>query len=128
MKKGKAPAEPRTLKYGLRAQTIHSTFNHIAAKAYQVPTCTGTRSPILLRLVCGRTPVATLGMWADPGRAFANGGIVVEKKGCSTLGMKACKHYDGKANDRSEDDSNIANSAQSFLHTLRQLRMNTWRL
>ena len=70
--------------------------DHIAVKAYQVPTCTGTRSPILLRLVCGRTPVATLGMWADPGRAFANGGIVVEKRGCSTLGMKACKHYDGK--------------------------------
>eukprot|EP01043_Picozoa_sp_COSAG02_P038237 COSAG02_NODE_2934_length_7705_cov_11.991191_4_plen_107_part_00 len=41
--------------------------NHIAVKAYQVPTCTGTRSPISLRLVCGRTPVATLGMWADPG-------------------------------------------------------------
>eukprot|EP01043_Picozoa_sp_COSAG02_P018958 COSAG02_NODE_899_length_16096_cov_19.762956_5_plen_97_part_00 len=47
--------------------------NHIAVKAYQVPTCTGTRSTILLRLVCGRTPVATLGMWADPGRALSVG-------------------------------------------------------
>ncbi len=44
---------------------IHSTESH-SLEAYQVPACTAPRSPILLRLVCGRTSVATLGMWADP--------------------------------------------------------------
>ena len=48
-----------------------TTSTSHSLEAYQVPTCTGPRSPILLRLVCGRTPVATLGMWADPGRALS---------------------------------------------------------
>ena len=62
------PSAPRgvcttfTIQLHLRSQCL---------EAYQVPTCTGPRSPILLRLVCGRTPVATLGMWADPGRALS---------------------------------------------------------
>ena len=55
-----------TVRYTSRNYLCQLSY-HIAVKAYQVPTCTGTRSPILLRLVCGRTPVATLGMWADPG-------------------------------------------------------------
>ena len=66
--------------------------NHIAVKAYQVPTCTGPRSPILLRLVCGRTPVATLGMWADPGRALSVGSGAKRRVGSDT-GKHTRKNY-----------------------------------
>ena len=59
--------------------------NHIAVKAYQVPTCTGPRSPILLRLVRGRTPVATLGMWADPGRALSVRSSPLQRRGRGTI-------------------------------------------
>ena len=67
-------------------------LNHIAVKAYQVPTCTGPRSPILLRLVCGRTPVATLGMWADPGRALSVGSGAKRRVGSDT-GKHTRKNY-----------------------------------
>ena len=66
--------------------------DHIAVKAYQVPTCTGPRSPILLRLVCGRTPVATLGMWADPGRALSVGSGAKRRVGSDT-GKHTRKNY-----------------------------------
>eukprot|EP01043_Picozoa_sp_COSAG02_P013151 COSAG02_NODE_521_length_20750_cov_10.721079_22_plen_97_part_00 len=83
----------------LEGKPILATFDnhicayyHIAVKAYQVPTCTGTRSTILLRLVCGRTPVATLGMWADPGRALSVGSGAKRRVG-SDIGKHTIKNF-----------------------------------
>ena len=76
--------------------SLSKKMYHVAVKAYQVPTCTGTRSPILLRLVCGRTPVATLGMWADPGRALSVGSGAKRRVG-SDIGkhtIKNCCNHD----------------------------------